>query len=193
MKNLALTVGVLLAGTLAAFADVKIGTVDMMLLVRNHKSYEGNKAYLTETEASCKRKLDAMKTSLQSLQDEGRKLADELRNPMLADASKKSLENRLVDIQNRFIKQQQEMRNEALRAEQELSEMEARLLRIQAKDIKDIITKFSEKEGYDLILDGSAALYAKKTCDVTDGILKQMGVDPAKARQAVAKEKNEGK
>ena len=44
MKNLALTVGVLLAGTLAAFADVKIGTVDMMLLVRNHKSYEGNKA-----------------------------------------------------------------------------------------------------------------------------------------------------
>ncbi len=193
MKNLALTVGVLLAGTLAAFADVKIGTVDMMLLVRNHKSYEGNKAYLTETEASCKRKLDAMKTGLQSLQDEGRKLADELRNPMLADASKKSLENRLVDIQNRFIKQQQEMRNEALRAEQELSETEARLLRIQAKDIKDIITKFSEKEGYDLILDGSAALYAKKTCDVTDGILKQMGVDPAKARQAVAKEKNEGK
>lgn len=193
MKNLALTVGVLLAGTLAAFADVKIGTVDMMLLVRNHKSYEGNKAYLTETEASCKRKLDAMKTGLQSLQDEGRKLADELRNPMLADASKKSLENRLVDIQNRFIKQQQEMRNEALRAEQELSETEARLLRIQAKDIKEIITKFSEKEGYDLILDGSAALYAKKTCDVTDGILKQMGVDPAKARQAVAKEKNEGK
>ena len=121
MKNLALTVGVLLAGTLAAFADVKIGTVDMMLLVRNHKSYEGNKAYLTETEASCKRKLDAMKTGLQSLQDEGRKLADELRNPMLADASKKSLENRLVDIQNRFIKQQQEMRNEALRAEQEHS------------------------------------------------------------------------
>ena len=148
---------------------------------------------MTETEASCKRKLDAMKTGLQSLQDEGRKLADELRNPMLADASKKSLENRLVDIQNRFIKQQQEMRNEALRAEQELSETEARLLRIQAKDIKDIITKFSEKEGYDLILDGSAALYAKKTCDVTDGILKQMGVDPAKARQAVAKEKNEGK
>ena len=98
-----------------------------------------------------------------------------------------------MDIQNRFIKQQQEMRNEALRAEQELSETEARLLRIQAKDIKDIITKFSEKEGYDLILDGSAALYAKKTCDVTDGILKQMGVDPAKARQAVAKEKNEGK
>ena len=193
MKKLALTVGVLLAGTLASFADVKIGTVDMMLLVRNHKSYEGNKAYLTETEASCKRKLDAMKTGLQSLQDEGRKLADELRNPMLADASKKSLENRLVDIQNRFIKQQQEMRNEALRAEQELSETEARLLRIQAKDIKDIITKFSEKEGYDLILDGSAALYAKKTCDVTDGILKQMGVDPAKARQAVAKEKNEGK
>lgn len=195
MKNLALTVGALLAGTTVAFAEMKIGTVDMLLLVRSHRSYESNKKFLSESEAACKTKLDAMKTDLLSVQDEGRKLADELRNPMLSDAAKKSLENRLVDIQNRFIKQQQEMRNEAMRGERELADTEARLLRIQADDIKKTINEFAAEAGYDLVLDGSAALYAKKAYDVTDGVLKKMGVDPAKARKPAdkGKEKNESK
>ncbi|HBO99547.1 MAG TPA: hypothetical protein DD637_06905 [Verrucomicrobia bacterium] len=195
MKNLALTVGALLAGTTVAFAEMKIGTVDMLLLVRSHRSYESNKKFLAESEAACKTKLDAMKTDLLSVQNEGRKLADELRNPMLSDAAKKSLENRLVDIQNQFIKQQQEMRNEAMRGERELADTEARLLRIQADDIKKTINEFAAEAGYDLVLDGSAALYAKKAYDVTDGVLKKMGVDPAKARKPAdkGKEKNESK
>lgn len=193
MKNLAFTAGLLLAGSLSVFAEAKIGTVDMVLLVRSHSSYENNKKYLADTEADCKKRLDVMKTDLQAIQDEGRKLADELRNPMLADATKKSLENRLVEIQNRFIKQQQDMRNEALRGERDLSDTEARLLRIQANDIKAKIKEFAEKEGYDLVLDSSAALYAKDTYDVSDGVLRQMGVDPEKARSAIEKSKNESK
>ncbi len=194
MKYLTLTASLLLASTAAVFADVKIGTVDMVLLVRNHVDYGKNKRLLTTTETEYKQKLDARKSDLQSIQDEGRKLADELRNPMLSDATKKSLENRLVEIQNRFIKAQQDIRNEAMKSEQDLSELEARLLRFQAQDIKEKIQKFAEDEGYDMILDSSATLYAKKAHDVTDGVLKVMGVDPKEARAAAEKEKkNESK
>lgn len=189
MKYLTLTASLLLASAATVFADVKIGTVDMVLLVRNHKNYEDNKKLLTSTEADYKKKLDSMKTDLQSIQDEGRKLADELRNPMLSDATKKSLENRLVEIQNRFIKAQQDIRGEAMRSEQELSDMEARLLRFQAQDIKASIKKFAESAGCDMILDSSATLYAKESHDVTDGVLKEMGVDPEKARAAAEKDK----
>lgn len=193
MKYLTLTASLLLASTAAVFAETKIGTVDMVLLVRNHVDYAKNKRLLTSTEADYKKKLDSMKTDLQSIQDEGRKLADELRNPMLSDATKKSLENRLVEIQNRFIKAQQDIRNEAMTSEQQLSEMEARLLRFQAQDIKAKIQKFAESAGYDIILDSSATLFAKKEQDVTDGVLKEMGVDPEKARAEAEKEKNESK
>ena len=194
MKYLTLTASLLLASAATVFADVKIGTVDMVLLVRNHKNYEDNKRLLTSTETEYKQKLESKKSDLQSIQDEGRKLADELRNPMLSDATKKSLENRLVEIQNRFIKAQQDIRSEAMKSEQDLSELEARLLRFQAKDIKEKIQKFADEAGYDMILDSSAALYSKKEHDVTDGVLKAMGVDPEKARAAAEKEKkNESK
>lgn len=194
MKYLTLAASLLLASAATVFADVKIGTVDMVLLVRNHKNYEDNKRLLTSTETEYKQKLETKKSDLQSIQDEGRKLADELRNPMLSDATKKSLENRLVEIQNRFIKAQQDIRSEAMRSEQDLSELEARLLRFQAQDIKKSIQKFAEGAGYDMILDSSATLYAKESHDVTDGVLKEMGVDPEKARAAAEKEKkNESK
>lgn len=194
MKYLTLTASLLLASAATVFADVKIGTVDMVLLVRNHKNYEDNKRLLTSTETEYKQKLESKKSDLQSIQDEGRKLADELRNPMLSDATKKSLENRLVEIQNRFIKAQQDIRSEAMRSEQDLSELEARLLRFQAQDIKKSIQAFAEDAGYDMILDSSATLYAKESHDVTDGVLKEMGVDPEKARAAAEKDKkNESK
>lgn len=194
MKYLTLTASLLLASAATVFADVKIGTVDMVLLVRNHKNYEDNKRLLTSTETEYKQKLESKKSDLQSIQDEGRKLADELRNPMLSDATKKSLENRLVEIQNRFIKAQQDIRSEAMRSEQDLSELEARLLRFQAQDIKKSIQAFAEGAGYDMILDSSATLYAKESHDVTDGVLKEMGVDPEKARAAAEKDKkNESK
>lgn len=194
MKYLTLTASLLLASAATVFADVKIGTVDMVLLVRNHKNYEDNKRLLTSTETEYKQKLESKKSDLQSIQDEGRKLADELRNPMLSDATKKSLENRLVEIQNRFIKAQQDIRSEAMRSEQDLSELEARLLRFQAQDIKKSIQAFAESAGYDMILDSSATLYAKESHDVTDGVLKEMGVDPEKARAAAEKDKkNESK
>lgn len=194
MKYLTLTASLFLASAATVFADVKIGTVDMVLLVRNHKNYEDNKRLLTSTETEYKQKLESKKSDLQSIQDEGRKLADELRNPMLSDATKKSLENRLVEIQNRFIKAQQDIRSEAMRSEQDLSELEARLLRFQAQDIKKSIQAFAEDAGYDMILDSSATLYAKESHDVTDGVLKEMGVDPEKARAAAEKDKkNESK
>ena len=194
MKYLTLKASLFLASAATVFADVKIGTVDMVLLVRNHKNYEDNKRLLTSTEAEYKQKLESKKSDLQSIQDEGRKLADELRNPMLSDATKKSLENRLVEIQNRFIKAQQDIRSEAMRSEQDLSELEARLLRFQAQDIKKSIQAFAEGAGYDMILDSSATLYAKESHDVTDGVLKEMGVDPEKARAAAEKDKkNESK
>ena len=167
---------------LAANAELKIGTVDMMLLVRNHSSYEQNKNLLLSTEKDYQKRLDGMKSDLESIQDEGKKLADELRNPMLAESAKAKLEKDIIAVQNRFMAQQQKMRQEMMRNQQDLGDLEARLLKAQAEDIKKRISAFATKNGYDAVLDDSAALYAKESLDVTDEILKDMGVDPKKAK-----------
>lgn len=171
----------------AAFADVRIGVVDMMLLVRNHPGYEANKTLLTNTEKDYKKRLESMKADLEAIQEEGRKLAEELKNPMLSAAAKSKAESDITAVQTRFLQQQQKMRNEALRNQQELSDLETRLLKAQADDLRKRIAVFADRHGYDIVVDSTAALYARGM-DVTDDVLKAMDVDPKAARAAMSDE-----
>ncbi|MBO6167629.1 MAG: OmpH family outer membrane protein [Kiritimatiellae bacterium] len=173
-----------LAAALVAKADLKLGVVDMMLLVKNHSAYEPNKQLLTSTEKDYQKRLDAMKAELESVQEEGRKLAEEYRNPMLAQAAKEKLEKDIMAVQSRFMQQQQKLRSEAMRNQQDLTDLEARLLKAQAEDLKKRISEYAKKKGYDCIVDSSAAIYSTDALDVTDAILESMGVDPKKARKA---------
>ena len=174
----------------ALAGGLKIGTVDMMLLVRNHPSYESNKELLKSTEKDYQKELDAMQSTLQDIQDEGKSVADELKNPMLSEAAKKASEKKIMDIQQRFVRQQQELRKKAMDNQEALSKLEARLLKSQAEDLKKRIARFAEREDYDLVMESAAALWAKSDLDVTDEILTDMNVDPKAAR---AKDKDEGK
>jgi len=192
MKKLALALALVPA---LALADMKIGTVEMMTLVRNHKSYENNKRFLSDSEKESQAKLESMRTDVEKIQAEGQKLAEEAQNPMLAAGKRQELEKKLVDIQKKFVAGQQALRSEAMRAQQSLQENEAKFLKITGEDLRKVINGFAEKNGYDLIIDSSALPYSKKSLDVTDGVLKAMGVDPAKAVKPDkdGKKSNEGK
>lgn len=187
MKKIALAV--LAAASASAFAEMKTGVVDMTVLLRNHPSYEHDKAQLSETERDHDKKLSKMKSDLEAVQEEGKKLSEQLRNPMLAASAKEKMEKELIDIQNRFLQGQQRIRAEAMRAQQELSDLEGRLLKITTADLRKKIAAFAEAEGYDLVLDRAAAPFYRDAFDVTGGVLRSMGVDPEKARA----EGNEGK
>jgi len=180
MKKLALVAAIM--ATAAAMADVKIGTVDMMKLVRNHSSYESNRKYLIETKKDFTKALDAMGAELDKIQADGAKLANEYRTPMISDARKKEIENAVADAQSRFLDLQQKMRAKAMENERQLAEMEGRFIKMQTDDVKAHIKKFAEKNGYDFIISDVTTMYAAKAADVTDGVLKEMGVDPKKAK-----------
>lgn len=177
-----LIIAAALAAALAAGAETKVGTVDLMLLVRNHPDYERNKTFLSDKDKDGQKKLDEIKKEGDELQDEGKKLAEQFRNPMLAEKAKADIERQLLDIQQRLAKIEQSYRAEAMRIRQELQEDEARMLKSTTTDLRRRIEKFAEKGGYDLILDKNAAPYSRKAFDVTDDLLKDMGVEPANAK-----------
>lgn len=179
-----------LAACATCSAGVKIGTVDMMLLVRNHSSYETNKEMLSGMEKDLRARMDSLKEQLEELQEEGRKLADELKNPMLAASAKEESEKKIAGVQRKFIQLQRKAAEEAEDGRRKLAETEAMLLKSQAGDLKKRIAEYGDKNGFDLIVDSAAAIYSSSGMDVTDAVLKAMGVDPKAAR---AKEKNEGK
>ena len=187
MKKLILLTA--LAAATTAFADLKIGTVDMMSLVRNHSSYEPNKKLLTETEKDYTKKLDAMKAELDEIQEEGKNMTDQLRNPLLSQGSKTKLEKDLMDIQNKFIAAQQRIRAEMLRSQQDLQDLEGRLLKATTEDLREKINAFAAANKYDLIVDITAAPFASAKLDVTPAILKSMGVDPENTVEKLAERK----
>jgi outer membrane protein len=167
---------------MAASAELKLGTVDMMLLVKNHPNYESNKALLESTDKDYKKKLEGVKSEGDNLQTEGKKLMDQMRNPMLTAKAKADIEKQIGEIQQKLIGIEQRYRSEALRCRQDLQDLEGRLLRTTTDDLSKRINKYAEANGFDLVIDQTAAAYAKKSFDVTDDLLKGMGVDPKNAK-----------
>ena len=186
MKRLVFAVAAAMAAV--ASAGMKVGTVDLMLLVKNHPNYESNKTLLTTTDKDYQKKLEVIKSEGDKLQEEGRGLAEQLRNPMLTAKAKAEVEDKLTGIQKKLMEIEQRYRSEAMRCRQDLQDLEGRLLKTTTDDLRKRINKFAEENGYDLILDTNAVPYAKPAYSVTDELLKAMGVDPGKARG-----RNEGK
>ena len=163
-------------------AEMKLGTVDLMLLVKNHPNYDSNKTLLTSTDKDYQKKLEKIKSEGDGLQEEGKKLMDQMRNPMLTAKAKTDIEKQLGDIQQKLMGIEQRYRSEAVRCRQDLQDLESRLLKTTTDDLRKRIAKYAAANGYDLIFDSNAAAYATKTLDVTDAMLKDLGVDPKEAK-----------
>ena len=180
------------AAMMTATAEMKIGTVNMVDLVRLHPQHESNRTLVKTTDSDYKAKLDAKQDELKELADEGKKLQGDLQNPMLSASARADAQKKIEGVQQRFLANQQEMRQMAARYQSDLSELESRLLKIETDDIRAKINAYAEKKGYDIIADSSMLAFSKASYDVTDEILKAFGVDPAK-RKEKAKKTDEGK
>ena len=96
MKKMMLGIVALCAAT--AVGDMKIGTVNMVDLVKLHPSYETNKALLKSTDKDYKAKLDKRQDEIKAIADEGKKAQEDLSNPMLSATAKASAQKKLEGV-----------------------------------------------------------------------------------------------
>ena len=181
-----------MAAALTGVAEMKIGTVNMVDLVRLHPSHESNRTLVKTTDADYKAKMEAKQEELKEIADEGKKIQSDLQNPMLSATARAEAQKKIEGIQQRFLAEQQEMRQMAARFQNDLGELESRLIKIETDEIRAKIAAYAKTKGYDIIADSSMLAFAKESFDVTDAILKSFGVDPAK-RKEKAKKSDEGK
>ena len=163
---------VLMAAMCAVAAGVKVGTVNMVDLVRLHPNHESNRALVRSTDKDYKAKLDRQQEGAKAIADEGKKAQADLMNPMLSPSAK--------------LAAQQELRSAAQHFQNELTDLETRLLKLETEDIRAKINAFAKANGYDIIADSTMLAFSKETLDVTDEILKALKVDPAKRREKKA-------
>ena len=93
----------------------------------------------------------------------------------------------LEGVQTRFLAAQQDLRNAAQSFQSQLSELETRLLKLETEDIRAKINAFAKEKDFDIIADSTMLAFSKDALDVTDDILRALGVDPAKRAEKKAK------
>ena len=137
-----------------AFAELKLATVDLLVLVRNHPDYDRNEKFMESKSKDLEKKVQAIKSEGEELQAEGKKLMEQFRNPMLNEKAKAETERKLQDLQQKLIQIEQRYRSEAMRGNQDLQEDRNRLMKATTDDLRVRLRKFAEAKDYDLILTG---------------------------------------
>ena len=191
MKKIIL--GMALAATMCAAAELKVGTVNMLDLVRLHPNHESNKALVKSTDADYKSKLEKMQEEGKAIAEEGKKLQADLMNPMLSASAKSDAQKKMEDVQRRFLAAQQDLRNAAQHFQSELADLETRLLKIETDEIREKINAYAKAKKFDIIADSTMLAFSSASLDVTDDILKAMKVDPAKRKEKAKDAKGDAK
>jgi Skp family chaperone for outer membrane proteins len=191
MKKIIL--GMALAATMCAAAELKVGTVNMLDLVRLHPNHESNKALVKSTDADYKSKLEKMQEEGKAIAEEGKKLQADLMNPMLSASAKSDAQKKMDDVQRRFLAAQQDLRNAAQHFQSDLADLETRLLKIETDEIREKINAYAKEKKFDIIADSTMLAFSSASLDVTDDILKAMKVDPAKRKEKAKDAKGDAK
>lgn len=186
MKRATMVMAALLAATVA-MAQEKTAVVNMVDLVRFHPSRERDRKLMQDTEKEFQSKLDKQRDRFEQLRDDYEKAVKEARNPALNDKARAEAEDKAMKHRDVLAEADRDLRQEMQKLQRELGDLDTRLLRQVTGDIREILSKYAQESKYGIILDGTTMAYFDPKLDVTDDVLKRMGVDPKVRKEAKEK------
>jgi len=149
---------------------VKFGSIDVQKVLNE-----------SETGKKAKSELEGLIKSKQLTIDEKGKAIEKLKADIEKQASVLSADAR-KNKEEELEKSVREYQRLVQDSQAEIKKKEAELTETILKDVKDLVEKTGEAEGYALILEKGMILYSNKGIDITDTILKKY--DESKAKSA---------
>ena len=183
----------LVALAAAAQAELKVAAVNMMELVNFHPRHAGDAKLLKGKESDYQKELDRRREEIEAIEKEFRDAQQEAQNPLLTDKARRDALAKIEEIQKRGMAAQNDYRAKAQELQTDLQKLEADLLRAVSDDIREKLGQFAKDAGYDLIFDVVTTPYVADALNVTDEVLKAMGVDGPKARAEAKREADAAK
>jgi len=190
MKRVSLTLAAALAATMM-LAQEKTAVVNMVDLVRFHPSRERDRKLMQDTEKEFQAKLDKQRDRFEQLRDEYEKAVKEARNPALNEKARAEAEDKAMKHRDVLAEADRDLRQEMQKLQRELGDLDSRLLRQVTGDIREVLGKYALEAKHSVILDGTTMAYFDPKLEVTDEILKRMGVDPKVRKEAKEKAEKE--
>ena len=190
MKRVSLMLAAALAATMM-LAQEKTAVVNMVDLVRFHPSRERDRKLMQDTEKEFQAKLDKQRDRFEQLRDEYEKSVKEARNPALNEKARAEAEDKAMKHRDVLAEADRDLRQEMQKLQRELGDLDSRLLRQVTGDIREVLGKYALEAKHSVILDGTTMAYFDPKLEVTDEILKRMGVDPKVRKEAKEKAEKE--
>lgn len=190
MKSAGLILAAVLAATMV-MAQEKIAVVNMVDLVRFHPSRERDRKLMQDTEKEFQSKLDKQRDRFEQLRDEYEKAVKEARNPALNDKARTEAEDKAMKHRDVLSEADKDLRTEMQKLQRDLGELDSRLLRQVTGDIRDVLSKYAQENKFTVVLDATTLAYSDPKLEVTDEVLKRMGVDPKVRKEAKEKAEKE--
>ena len=145
--------------SLAQAADVKIGFVSIAKILNSAPQAEAASKRLEQEFAPRKKGLD---DALKSLRKQEEKLAKD--GAVMSESQRRNLENDVRNQARELKRTSDEFREDFnLRRNEELGKFQ--------KQVLEVINSVAKEDGFDLVINDSATLYASSQVDVTDKVL----------------------
>jgi outer membrane protein len=158
----ALALPLALAQTQAQAADVKIGFVSIAKILNSAPQAESASKRLEQEFAPRKKGLDEAQKSLRKIEE---KLAKD--GAVMSESQRRNMENDFRNQARELKRSGDEFREDFnLRCNEELGKFQ--------KQVLDVINSVAKEDGFDLVVNDSATLYASPQVDVTDKVLKRL-------------------
>jgi len=189
MKKLLPSLAVIaVLGATPAFAQMKVGIVDMNKVFTSYYKTKDAETRLNDARAQAKTDLDSRLETLKSNMEEINKLEADTKKPELA-----------ADKKEAAVKQRDEKINEVRNLDREIGEfrqtrerqLQEQFMRMRGDIVQDIMKVVDSKvksEGYDLVLDSSGlgisqvkvVLYSAPSMDFSESIISQLNANAPK-------------
>ena len=82
-------------------AGMKLGVVNLEILIKNHPSHESNRALVKSTADDYRKKMEARQEKAKALVEEGKKIQSDWQNPMLSAVAKADLQKKIEEAQKK--------------------------------------------------------------------------------------------
>jgi len=171
---------------LVGVAEEKTVVVNMIDLIRFHPNRERDRKLMVDMEKEYQGKLDKRRERFEQLRDDFERSAKETRNPVLSDKARAEAESKALKQRDVVAEAERDLRQEAQKLQRELGDQDTRLLRQVTNEIRENITKYAKDTKTSIVMDASTLAYFDPKLDVTDDVLKRMGIDPKVRKEAKA-------
>lgn len=158
-----------LAGTGQAFAEVKVGVMNIQKIIA-----------LSDAGKAAKKKFEAKMSTLQEKFKKEQQALVDLRQEIAKKGSAWSEEKKTAKARE-FQKMQRELKEKNDDANFELKQLQEKEFEPILKALEGVVNDFGKKNGYTVILDTKmGAIYFDESADVTDALVKELNKAMAK-------------